>query len=294
LEYANLTKADTSGANIFHYKTHGWKIEGIKCTHVYSYHVDANEDGKEKSRRNFTVGEFEEIYKSIPTIDICFSDDFNNLDYLRLADIQEKIRLEIPDVGLRLKKMERKGFDMVITLETKEENQLEDVSRKINELYKNKELEQDFKSQIRDLFKQKALPSVSGALGGLTLAGDINIEKLEVHMPNKIINADGKGSIVNVDSKFEESTIGHRTTINIDYSQNYFTNQVAIDERFDELRKKVSEDQQKLIDAVVENLKKKQNSRAQNVWEQLKEGIKTSASAVSILKTLADLLGFPN
>ena len=126
LEYAELTETDISGANIFHYKTHGWKIKRIECKYVYSCNFK-NKDEREKSRRNFTVGEFEEIYKSIPTIDICFSDDFNSLDYLRLADIKEKIRLEMPDIGRRLKKMERKGLDMIITLEVREENQLEDI-----------------------------------------------------------------------------------------------------------------------------------------------------------------------
>lgn len=291
LEYANLTKADISGANIFHYKTHGWTIEGIQCTHVYSYHEAANKDERDKSCRRFNIGEFEEIYKSIPTIDICFSDDFNNLDYLRLADIQEKIRIEMPDVGLRLKKLEREGFDMVVTLEVKKENQIEDVLKEINKLYKDKELEQVFKAQIKHLAGQKALQAVSKALGAVTTR-DINIEKLEIHMPNKIINTDGKGNIVIVDSQFERSAIGNGATVNIDYSQNYFTDQVTVDDKFDELRKEVSEVQQKLIDALVENLKTKQNSRAQDIWEQLKEGIKTSASAVSILKTLADLLRF--
>ena len=290
LECAILSKADISGANIFHYKTHGWKIEGIKCTHVYSY--SGENDDKEKSCRKFSEGEFEEIYKLIPTIDICFSNDFNNLDYLRLADIQEKIRLEMPDIGLRLKKMERKGFDMVVTLEAKEENQIEDVSRKINELYKDKELEQLFMSQIEGLLKQKVLPSGTGPSGGLTFAGDINIGKIEFNMPSKIINADGKGSIVNIDSQFEKSAIGHSAIVKNDYSRNYFTNQVAVDNKFEQLRKEVSEGQQKLIDALVENLKKKQNSRAQDIWEQLKEGVNTSASAVSIVKTLTDLLGF--
>lgn len=292
-ERATLNEADISGANIFHIKTPGWKIDNIKCTYVYCYPYNATEEVNEKSRRNFSEGEFEAIYKFIPTIELCFRDEFNLVDELRLNDIQEKLRTEIPDTNIALRKKERVGKDMVVSLGVEDKYKVKEVAEALDRNYKDKGLEKEFIKNIDETIKKlsQSLPAISNALTGRSESNTRNTQQIILNMPITIISQTGDGHSVVSDSTVTKSAIGPGATV--DFSQSYLNNQTDADKLIAELRNALTEDRKVFADQLSETLKTKDNGKAQEVWEEIKTGISTGGTIVTIADTLAKLLGLP-
>jgi uncharacterized protein YjbI with pentapeptide repeats len=136
LEYADLTKADISGSNILHYKTHGWKIEGIKCTHVYNYPRGASGSEQKKSRINFEKGQFEEKYKSTPILEFLLSGAPQLSDQCKMYYIIREVNKKY-NTGLEPASMKKESDGMLITLEAKSDQHLEEIGHMFVQEYKN-------------------------------------------------------------------------------------------------------------------------------------------------------------
>jgi uncharacterized protein YjbI with pentapeptide repeats len=253
LEGANLNKADISGANIFHVKTPGWKISDIKCTHIYSYYPFSpnKEDrirNREKSRRNFAEGEFETVYKSMPTIELLFRDKFSFTDDLRLLYIQDKLKRELPDATITLKKKEWVGKDLVITFTVEEEEYAKEVAAAIDRLYADKRLEEEFIKPLKEAFNKKILQSLPGLDKGL-VRGFGQGEKIGTPVVNNnitIIYQSGDGHTAVHADTVNKSAIGSGSTINI--FQNYENNKTTVDKLLKELRVGLTEDRKGLVE----------------------------------------------
>lgn len=293
-EQATLIEADISGANIYNIKTPGWKIDNIKCTHIYCHPLGASNEVRKKSRRNFREGEFEAIYKFIPTIELCFRDEFNFIDELRLHDIQEKLRTEIPNTNIELKKKERIGKDMVVSLGVKDEDKVEEVAEAVDRLYKDKELEEEFLTKIKKAVNKELvqlLPALNNVLTDNNEAKDGKPHKKELNTPSTINCITVTGNTFVFGSTMNQSAVGPGAIV--DFSQNYLSNQTNADGLIGKLREGLAEDRKALADQLTEALKTKENSKAQEVWDEIKNGIGTGGTIVSIAGTLAKLLGLP-
>jgi hypothetical protein len=129
-EGADLSGADLTGANIWNIATADWKINGIKCEYVYNCKNFWNEEEKKKTRRNFKPGEFEQIYKQFPRIELIFKEEFSSLDHYALLAVIDRINKELPNANLELRKIERTGYDTTATLSTKTSEIVEGITEK--------------------------------------------------------------------------------------------------------------------------------------------------------------------
>lgn len=148
LEYADLTGADISGANIFNYKTHGWKIDGIKCTHVYNHPLGISKEEREKTRINFENGQFEERYKAKPTIEFLLNGVPQLSDQFKVYYIISKLNKKY-NVGLELDSMKKESNGMLITLGAKGDENLEAVGHLFVQEYQNHDLDTKFFALIK-------------------------------------------------------------------------------------------------------------------------------------------------
>ncbi len=140
LEYAGLTKADISGANILHYKTHGWNIEGIKCTHVYNYPWGTSGNERKKSRINFEKGQFEEKYKSTPILEFLLSGVPQLSDQCKMYYIIREVNKKY-NTGLEPASMKKESDGMLITLGAKSDQHLEEIGQMFVQEYKKHDLD---------------------------------------------------------------------------------------------------------------------------------------------------------
>lgn len=153
LEEANLSGADLTGANIYNIATTDWKIEGVKCEYVYNSLVrmpssfdgddfeyragliSSCENQMKKTRRDFAPGEFEQIYKSFPKLELIFKEGFSNLDHRVLLAIIDRSNVELPTANLKVRKMEKVGDTTIVTLSAETKEDTEKIADMLQEQY---------------------------------------------------------------------------------------------------------------------------------------------------------------
>ncbi|MGR3311078.1 MAG: pentapeptide repeat-containing protein [Candidatus Brocadiales bacterium] len=152
LHDANLSGADLTGVNIYNVATADWKIEGVKCEYAYNCKYWGNKEELEKTRRDFAPGEFEQIYKSFPRLELIFKDEFSHLDHRALLAVIDRINQELPTANLNLRKMERVGNTTTTTLAAENKEAIEEIV---------KDLLQKHYSKIHDELKAiKGIPAL--------------------------------------------------------------------------------------------------------------------------------------
>jgi uncharacterized protein YjbI with pentapeptide repeats len=106
LNEANLNEADITGAKLYGTARDNWKIDGIKCDYVYF-----DFDGKERTPkdRNFRPGEFEELYKQLPTIEYYFENGFTPIDAIVIDKVVQAINEKHPEFELKLDSFHSRG-----------------------------------------------------------------------------------------------------------------------------------------------------------------------------------------
>lgn len=107
LREANLSGADITSANLYQCALGKWIISGIKCNSIY---FDKDFSKKFPNGRNFSLGEFEEIYKTLPTIEYYFERGFSLVDQVLIDKVVREINEENPEMGLVLDSFQAKGL----------------------------------------------------------------------------------------------------------------------------------------------------------------------------------------
>lgn len=130
---ADLSRADLTGTNIYNIATADWKIDGIKCEYVYNCKNYRNKEEKEKTRRDFAPGEFEQIYKSFPRLELIFKEGFSNLDHQALLAVINHIELELSD--LKIRKFENVGNTTTVTLNAETNDTITKAAEMLSKLY---------------------------------------------------------------------------------------------------------------------------------------------------------------
>ncbi len=179
LENSDLTKADISGANIFNYKTHGWKIDGIKCTHVYNYPWGTSGNEREKSRINFEKGQFEEKYKATPVLEFLLSGVPQLPDQCKIYYIVGEVNKKY-NTGLEPASMKKESDGILITLGAKSDENLEEIGHMFVREYKKHELD----DKLLAIIKKGELP---GSDSDIDDASDVfkQLLKVKVTLVNK-------------------------------------------------------------------------------------------------------------
>jgi uncharacterized protein YjbI with pentapeptide repeats len=294
-EDSNLNRADLSGATLtgalFHgVSTSGWKIAGVKAEYLYLTSDIAN---KEKYIRYFPEGKFEELYRSLPTIELIFDQGLNPVELLKLNAVIEELKQQNPELGLNMSRMSIERDAARVDIQTPKEENLGEACRVIAEALKKSE-EQGIPANSIMQQIQQLLPyhDATGMLAGF---GD---RKLEVHYhfsecSINLITGDGT-----ITQAIGPQAAARSITYNIFHQ--YVENRTEIDAKLDELKaalRQSSESQKEhlthLTDRLIEELRAGSDAdMAQKIWNEIKEGIKTGGSIASITSAVMALSKF--
>ncbi len=96
---AKLTSSNLTACKLYGTSRDDWKIDSIKCDYVYW-----DKNGKKRIPKDcdFEPGEFEELYKSLPTITYYFSNDFTPITTLVMHKVVNSINQKHNTFDLRL------------------------------------------------------------------------------------------------------------------------------------------------------------------------------------------------
>ena len=106
LMQANLSGADITGAKLYGSARENWIIDGIRCDYVYW-----DEAGEQRTPpdRDFRSGEFEELYKQLPTFEYFFEQGITLLDPLIMNRVVEAINERHKEFSLELVNFDKRG-----------------------------------------------------------------------------------------------------------------------------------------------------------------------------------------
>ena len=104
LSEAKLIKADLSNSNITGVNLYGsardnWIIDNIECDYFFN---DPEKQKRLPSEGNFKKGEFEELYKQLPTFEYIFEKGFTPIDAFIMDQVVQAINEQQPEIELRL------------------------------------------------------------------------------------------------------------------------------------------------------------------------------------------------
>lgn len=101
---ANLMKTDLSlstitGSKLYKSMRDDWKIDGIKCDYIY---WDSSEKNRTPLKGNYKPGEFEILYRQLPTIEFVFKKAFSPINIFLMNQAVKAINREKPEFELSL------------------------------------------------------------------------------------------------------------------------------------------------------------------------------------------------
>jgi hypothetical protein len=102
----SLVRTTITGVTLYGTARDDWKIDGILCKYVFW-----DKEGKERTpqNRDFRPGEFEELYKQLPTFEYVFEHGFTALDAVIMDRIVAAINAQHPEFELRLDSFHSRG-----------------------------------------------------------------------------------------------------------------------------------------------------------------------------------------
>jgi uncharacterized protein YjbI with pentapeptide repeats len=103
---ANLSGADITGAKLYGTARENWIIDGIRCEYVY---WDEAGEVRTPPDRDFRPGEFEELYKQLPTFEYIFEQGFTPLDPLIMNRVVQAVNEQHKEFSLELVNFDKRG-----------------------------------------------------------------------------------------------------------------------------------------------------------------------------------------
>jgi uncharacterized protein YjbI with pentapeptide repeats len=282
LNRANLSGADITGSTFWGVSTAGWKIDGIKAEYVYFCRSEELE--KETYRRTFQEGQFEALFKSLPTVELIFVEGLNPTSLFTLSMIIEKIGLQNPSLGVKMAVVRKNEFETRIGVKINNDEQLIKVGQLLHEA-----MDQAICSIPTNLFPS----NIRDALEKLPQQHHSSIVVNMVQPTFQFIKADGStlSSVIS-----QVGTIQSSMSIII---KNYAVHKEEVDSLFGKLKDSFSDYEASMRNALtdssnrlIEAIRKGKDIDAiQKHWEEIKEGVKTGGAAVTIIATIGRLLG---
>ncbi|MCP4106915.1 MAG: pentapeptide repeat-containing protein [Desulfobacteraceae bacterium] len=95
----NLTGANISGVILFGAARDDWKIDRIKCDYVY---FGLGRERREPADRDFDMGEFEDRFNKLPTIEYYFKNGFTAADAYIMEQVVLIVKQKNPEFELKL------------------------------------------------------------------------------------------------------------------------------------------------------------------------------------------------
>ncbi len=166
---ANLSQADITGAKLYGSARENWIIDKIHCDHVYW-----DEAGKERTPeedRPFRPGEFEELYKQLPTFDYVFEHGFTSVDTVIMGHVTQAINERHPEFNLDLVNFDKRG-EPHATFVVSHQDDVKDAKAKVAATYEQRIVALEAqKDQLMNVIKMLG----SGGVMLQPVAGGMNI-----------------------------------------------------------------------------------------------------------------------
>ncbi|CAG0951092.1 partial Secreted effector protein PipB, partial [Anaerolineae bacterium] len=99
LNRADLSRSDLTGTQIYRATRHEWRIEGIKCDYIF---CDPAGEIPFPKDRNFRPGEFERLFRQLPTLGLALEPGAGGLDAFALDQAVQMLNEKRPELELKL------------------------------------------------------------------------------------------------------------------------------------------------------------------------------------------------
>jgi uncharacterized protein YjbI with pentapeptide repeats len=121
LVHTNLSQTNITGAKLYGTARNDWIIEGIQCDYLYwdekPYFREEEEeeekqwlvDHRTPKDRDFRPGEFENLYKQLPTFEYYFEHGFTPIDAVVMDRVVQAINERHPEFELNLSTLDSRG-----------------------------------------------------------------------------------------------------------------------------------------------------------------------------------------
>lgn len=118
----NLTAAKLTGAKLYVTARDDWIINGVKCRYVF---WDADGEIRSPKGRDLAPGEFERLYRALPTIEYIFQNGMTPMDPLIMDRVVQAIREQNPEYDIKIDSISARGLVPSIKLTVQQEEQKE-------------------------------------------------------------------------------------------------------------------------------------------------------------------------
>lgn len=171
LRFANLEGANLTGVKLFAVAKDQWEIEAVRCKYVF-----LDEEGKEcfPKDRDFRPGEFEELYKQLPTFEYVFEHGFTPLDAVVMDRIVRAINEQHPEFELKLDSLQSRGQPHA-TFSVLHQKDVEIAKAQVATAYERRIIELEAqKDQLMEVIKMLG----SGGITIQTVGRDVTITQV--------------------------------------------------------------------------------------------------------------------
>ncbi len=135
LARCDLRKAKLTGAGLYATARDDWILDGVKCRYVLW-----GENGTIRSPkdRDFAPGEFERIYKTLPTIEYVFQNGMTPLDPFIMNRVVQAIQEQKPEFGIQVDSISARGLAPSIKFTVQRKEQQETALAEVTKVYEAK------------------------------------------------------------------------------------------------------------------------------------------------------------
>lgn len=242
LNRANLSRADITGSTFWGVSSAGWKIEGIKAQHVY---FCENLKKKENYRRDFKEGQFEALYRSLPTIEIIFEEGLSPASLLTLSLLVDMIDKQNKHLGIKMTDISKTEFETRVGLKVNKDEDLGYVGQLMQEVIA--QAASEALPEVLCSYMAKILPNNTGGLSNNMSQNPSAPILVNIMQPTfQFIKADG--------SIFSGAIFQSGSMLNLDNTviKNYSGKKEEVDRLFIDLKKSFDEYDESIKNTLVE------------------------------------------
>jgi hypothetical protein len=168
LIHTHLSYAILTGAYLYGTARDNWQIDGVTCNWVY---WDEYKEVRVPKDRDFRPGEFEELYKQLPSFEYYFEQGFTPLDPLIMDQVVQAINKRRPDIELKIATFDARG-QAHVTFTVLHQDYTEDALKEVTAGYEMRlKILEGQNNQLMDVIKMLGSGNVmlQPADGGINL-----------------------------------------------------------------------------------------------------------------------------
>ncbi len=132
LSKSSLTSAKLTGAKLYATARDDWIIEGVECRYVF---WDAKGRIRSPKDRDLAPGEFESIYRTLPTIEYIFQNGMSPMDPLIMDRVVQVIREQNPQYDIQIDSINARGLAPSIRFTVQQEEHKEPALVEVTRRY---------------------------------------------------------------------------------------------------------------------------------------------------------------